>query len=99
MTEHPLKVFERIDPELLNVLENTRSFALADGALPQKFKLLIAMAFDASHGAVDGVRALAQRAMEAGASKEEVAEALRVALYVNGVGSTYTAARALGELF
>jgi len=57
------------------------------------------MALDASHGTVQGVRALAQAAMRAGASKEEIVEALRVAQYISGVGSVYTAAHALKDLF
>ena len=99
MAEHPLKIFEMLDPELLKLVENTRELALADGALPRKFKLLIAMALDASHGAVQGVKALAQAALQAGATKEEITEALRVAQFVCGVGSVYTAAQALRELF
>ena len=99
MPEDPLKIFEELDPELLKLVEDTTKFALADGALPKRFKLLIAMALDASHGAVQGVKALAQLAMEAGATKEEIAEALRVAQYISGVGSVYTAAHALKELF
>lgn len=99
MHENPLKVFEDIDPDLLKLVVDTSEFALADGALPRKFKLLIAMALDASHGAVGGVKALAQTAMEAGATKEEIAEALRVAQYVSGVGCVYTAAHAFEELF
>ncbi len=99
MAEHPLKVFETIDPELLKVVESTREFALTDGALPRKFKLLIAMALDAAHGAVNGVNSLAQQAMKAGATKEEVAEALRVTQFISGTGSVYTAGRALKELF
>jgi len=99
MPEHPLKVFERLDPELLKLVNETSELALADGALPTKVKILIAMALDASHGAVGGVRALAQMAMQAGATKQEVAEALRVAQYVCGVGSVYTAAHAFEGLF
>ncbi len=99
MSEYPLKIFEKLDPELLKLVENTRELALTDGALPKKFKLLIAMALDASHGAVQGVKALAQAAMQAGATKEEITEALRVAQYVSGAGSVYTAAHALNELF
>jgi len=45
------------------------------------------------------VRALAQQAMKAGATKEEIAETLRVTQYISGVGSVYTAARALEDLF
>jgi alkylhydroperoxidase/carboxymuconolactone decarboxylase family protein YurZ len=99
MAEHPLKILEEIDPELFKLVRNTNAFALADGALPRKFKLLIAMALDASHGAVDGVRSLTQQAMQAGATKEEVAEALRVVQYISGAGAVYTAARAFKEIF
>lgn len=99
MSESPLKILEKLDPELLRVVENTRELALADGALPRKFKLLIAMALDVSHGAVQGVKSLAQAAIQAGATKDEIREALRVAQYVSGVGSVYTAAQALKELF
>ena len=57
------------------------------------------MAFDASYGAVNGVKSLVQQALEAGATKEEIAEALRVAQYISGVGCIYTAGQALKELF
>jgi alkylhydroperoxidase/carboxymuconolactone decarboxylase family protein YurZ len=99
MAEHPLKIFEEIDPELLKLVKDTNAFALADGALPRKFKLLIAMALDASHGTVQGVKSLTQQAMQAGATKEEVMEALRVAQYISGAGAVYTAAHAFKEIF
>ena len=99
MAEHPLKIFEKVDPELLKLVKDTNAFALADGALPRKFKLLIAMALDASHGTVEGVKSLTQQAMQAGATKEEVMEALRVAQYISGAGAVYTAAHAFKELF
>jgi alkylhydroperoxidase/carboxymuconolactone decarboxylase family protein YurZ len=98
VAEYPLSVFEKLDPGLLKLVESTGESAFADGALPMKTKLLIAMALDAAHGAVGGVKALAQEAMEAGATKKEIAEALRVANYVSGVGSVYTAAHALKGL-
>jgi len=99
MAEHPLKVFEKLDPELLTLVRNTNTFALADGVLPRKFKFLIAMALDASHGAVRGVKSLAEQAMKAGATKEEIAETIRVVQYISGVGSVYTAADAFKEIF
>jgi len=98
MSEEPLKIFQKLDPELLELVESTNRFALVDGALPRKFKLLIAMALDASLGAVQGVKVLAQAAMRAGATREEVAETVRVVNYISGVGSIYTAAQALKEL-
>jgi len=99
MAEHPLKVFEKIDPELFTLVRNTNTFALADGALPRRFKFPIAMALDASHGAVRGVRSLAEQAMKAGATKEEITETMRVVQYISGVGSVYTAADAFKEIF
>jgi len=99
MSEHPLKILEKLDPEPLKLVENTNKFALTEGALPKKFKLLIAMALDASLGAVQGVKALAQAAMQAGATTEEITEAIRVVNYISGVGSVYTAAEALKEFF
>jgi alkylhydroperoxidase/carboxymuconolactone decarboxylase family protein YurZ len=98
MQEHPLKIYEDLDPKLLGMVNDTRDLALADGALPRKIKLLIAMVLDAVHGATDGVKSLAREALKAGASKEEIAEALRVAQYICGVGCVYTAARALKEV-
>jgi alkylhydroperoxidase/carboxymuconolactone decarboxylase family protein YurZ len=98
MSEDPLKIIETLDPELLRLVEETSELALADGALPKKFKYLIALALDASLGAVQGVRALAQEATRAGATKKEIMETLRVAHYVSGVGSVYTAAQALRGL-
>ena len=99
MPENPLKVFESLDPDLLKAVESNRELSLSDGALPRKYKYLIAMVLDASHGADGGVRNLAQAAMHAGATKEEVAEALRVGYFIDGVGCIYTAARGLDGLF
>jgi alkylhydroperoxidase/carboxymuconolactone decarboxylase family protein YurZ len=99
MTEHPLKIYEKLDPELLKHLENSGEFVFNDGALPKKYKLLIGMAFDASFGAVQGVKSLARQAIEAGATPEEITEALRVAQYLSGVGCIYMAGQALKELF
>jgi AhpD family alkylhydroperoxidase len=98
MPEHPLKIYEELDPKLLNLVNSTRDLALTDGALPRKMKLLIAMVLDAVHGASDGVQSLAREALKAGATKEEITEALRVAQYICGVGCVYTAARALREV-
>jgi len=71
-------------------VSDTRAFALNDGHCPGSFKLLIALALDASEGAIEGVRGLAEQALQAGATKEEIAEAVRVAQYICGVGCAYT---------
>ncbi len=99
MAENPLEVIKKLDPELFKNVEASRTLVLADGVLPRKVKLLIAMALDASHGTIEGTRSLAQQAMKAGASKEEVMETLRVAQHVSGVGCVFTAAHAFKDLF
>ena len=99
VTEYLLKIYEKLDPDLLKHVEDSSNFVFADGALPRRFKLLIAMAFDASYGAVNGVKSLAKQAVDAGATKVEITEALRVAQYLSGVGCIYTAGQAFNELF
>jgi alkylhydroperoxidase/carboxymuconolactone decarboxylase family protein YurZ len=97
MNEHPLATLQKLDPDLMAHLQATDPLIFADGALPRKFKLLVAMAFDAAAGAEGGVRALANAALQAGATREEIAETLRVAYHLTGVGTLYTASRALKD--
>jgi alkylhydroperoxidase/carboxymuconolactone decarboxylase family protein YurZ len=99
MPENPLSTAMKIDPQVVEHMKTTDDWVFADGALPKKVKLLMAMAFDAAHGAIGGVRGLAQRAMKEGATKEEISEALRVAYVMNGVGPVYIASQGLKELF
>ena len=98
MPEHPLKIFESLDPELFDLVTRNHDLALEAGVLPKKTKLLMALAVDATIKAAGGVRSLARQALDAGATKAEIAEALRVAQYIGGVGSVYTAAEALRDV-
>ena len=99
MPENPLSTMIKIDPRLMEHIRSAEDIVYGDGALPRKMKLLIAMAFDAAHGAANGVKSLAQQAMKAGATQAEITEVLRVAYYLGGVGSLYTASQALKEVF
>lgn len=98
MAENPFAIYEKLDPEIYKHVQDTRKYVYSEGALPMKYKYLIALALDADHGAVHGVTTLAQRAMEAGVTKQEIAEALRITEYICGIGSLYTAANALKEI-
>jgi alkylhydroperoxidase/carboxymuconolactone decarboxylase family protein YurZ len=98
MPENPLKTVLKVDPELVERMRREEDWAFADGALSRKMKLLIAVAYDAAHGAVAGVRSLAQDAIKAGATKEEIGEALRVAYLLSGIGSVYVGSQGLAEL-
>ena len=99
MPENPLSTALEIDPKVVEHMRATDEWVFADGALSKKYKLLVALAFDAAHGAVGGVRGLAQRAMKEGATKEEIAEVLRVAYVMTGVGAMYIGSQGLKELF
>jgi alkylhydroperoxidase/carboxymuconolactone decarboxylase family protein YurZ len=98
MPEHPLDTISKLDPKFIEHLSKTEELVYCDGALPKKIKYLIAMAFDAAHGTVNGTRSLAQSARREGATKEEIAETLRVAAHLSGAGSLYVASQALKDL-
>jgi len=98
MEEHPLNIIKEKDSDLFNIVEATRDNALSEGSIPLKYKFLIALALDADHGTVDGVKELAVHAIAEGATKEEILEAVRIANCIGGVGSVYTAADALRDL-
>ncbi len=99
MAENPLRTILDLDGKLAEHLDATEKLVFQDGVMPEKYKILMAMAFDAAHGAAQGVRALAERAMRAGATEEEIAETIRVAYHLGGVGSVYTASQGLKDLF
>lgn len=96
--DHPLAAMQKLDPRLIEHIGLTNDLVYADGALPRKIKLLMAMSFDAAHGAANGVRALAAQSKAAGATEAEIAEAIRVAYHLSGVGSVYTASQGLKEV-
>jgi alkylhydroperoxidase/carboxymuconolactone decarboxylase family protein YurZ len=99
VTNNPLEILQNVAPDLFAEVERDRGQTFADGALPKKTKFLIALALDANHGASQGVASLAKSALAAGATKDEIVEALRVAYFIGGVGSIYTAAFGLKDVF
>jgi alkylhydroperoxidase/carboxymuconolactone decarboxylase family protein YurZ len=98
MTFDPLLPLKKINPELYETMNKTSKISFSEGKIPVKYKYLIAMALDAAHGATDGVAALAQQAIAAGATEEDIAEVLEVLHYVCGGGSIYTAANGLSGI-
>jgi alkylhydroperoxidase/carboxymuconolactone decarboxylase family protein YurZ len=99
MPEHPLETVRKLDPLLLDQIENSRQLAFLDGSLPRKFKFLVAMALEAALLADHGITSFAGLALQSGATKEEIAEVLRIVGYISGAASIYTASHALRELF
>lgn len=84
---------------MVESFQNLQELALSEGALSQEFKLLIAMAIDVEHGAQQRATALGRRAIDVGATKEEIIEALRVAYYVGGNRALFTSTLVLQNLF
>lgn len=61
-SEHLLNIINKIDPEFFDRITSANRFVFSEGALPKKYKLLIALAFDTAHGAFQEVKVLAQEA-------------------------------------
>jgi alkylhydroperoxidase/carboxymuconolactone decarboxylase family protein YurZ len=99
MSGNPLDIYKEFDPKVLECSKNLQDLTYSEGALNPKTKLLIAMAIDAEHGAMQGAVALGKRAIEQGATKEEIVEALRVAYSIGGNRALYTSALVLQSLF
>jgi alkylhydroperoxidase/carboxymuconolactone decarboxylase family protein YurZ len=91
--------YRQFDPKVVESFQNLQELALSKGALSQKFKLLIAVAIDVKHGAQQGATALGRRAIDLGATKEEIIETLRVFYYVGGNRTLFTSALVLQNLF
>jgi alkylhydroperoxidase/carboxymuconolactone decarboxylase family protein YurZ len=99
MQQHPLEPIMTEDSELFAAIERNREMAFESGELSKKEKLLIAIALDASKGAVEGVKSLSLQAIAEGAGRGEIMEALRVAYFITGAGSIYTASRGIADIF
>jgi alkylhydroperoxidase/carboxymuconolactone decarboxylase family protein YurZ len=99
MSGNPLDGYREFDPEIIECYKNLEKSTYNEGALSLKVKLLMAMAIDAEHGTVPGATALGKRALNAGATKEEIIEALRVAYQIGGNKALFTSALVLQNLF
>ncbi len=64
-----------------------RERIMKDGAIPAKYKLLMAMITDTIAAHPDGVTALARDARAAGASEAEITEAVEVAYLFGGTAA------------
>jgi alkylhydroperoxidase/carboxymuconolactone decarboxylase family protein YurZ len=97
MTNTPrpwLRAFEHRDPQLADSYMAMREHILKDGAIPAKFKLLMAMITDAIVAHPDGVRTLVNDARAAGASEAEITEAVEVGYLYGGTAALVMGANA-----
>ncbi len=76
---------QEYDTELYRMSADSAQTALSEGVLDYKTKCLIVLALDVLKGAPQGVKVVAQSARAAGATPAEIAEAIRLAYYVNSM--------------
>jgi alkylhydroperoxidase/carboxymuconolactone decarboxylase family protein YurZ len=89
-----LGAIESRDPQFGDSYMAMRERILKDGAIPAKYKLLMAMVTDAIAAHPDGVRTLAGNARAAGASEPEVTEAVEVGYLFGGTAALVMGANA-----
>lgn len=90
----PTRDLQSAAPEAWAGFAHLHRAALSDGALPASFKELIALAIAAATHCESCVAYHARGAARRGATAEEVAEALSVALLMGGGPASVTAPRA-----
>ncbi|MCV7099237.1 carboxymuconolactone decarboxylase family protein [Mycobacterium palustre] len=84
------------DPQFSDSYVAMRERILKDGAIPAKYKLLMAMVTDAIAAHPDGVRTLANNARAAGATEPEVTEAVEVGYLFGGTAALVVGSNAFG---
>lgn len=89
--------FARYDKQLYDCVSQIQQSAYPAAGLDRKTALLITLAIDASKGAAAGVAVLAKQAREAGATQEEIRQAIRIAYYVAGMQTLAAGSAAFDE--
>ncbi|HZD59446.1 MAG TPA: carboxymuconolactone decarboxylase family protein [Anaerolineae bacterium] len=92
-----IELIEKNDPALLEKVNALSELVYREGALPVKTKLLMGVLGDAILGRPEGVRALSNAARANGASEEEIAETIHMALHLAGVPGLVAATSAYKE--
>lgn len=82
-------------PEVYSGYVRLSSAAMSDGALPRRFKELVALSIAVTRECDGCIAAHAKSAAHAGATAQEVAEAMGVAILMNGGPGTVWGPRAL----
>ena len=96
---HALAHIREHNPELAVVIKELDRVLVEDGALDRKTKRLIALACVAVRMCEDCVYPQARVAANYGATKEEIVEAMHVAVVVGGVPSWSVSKRGLSQVF
>jgi len=82
-----LQALEQRDPQFVKSYLTDRDRILKNGAIPEKYKLLMGMITDAIAAHPDGVTTLANLARAAGATEPEITEAVEVGYLFGGTAA------------
>ncbi|MFA6802756.1 MAG: carboxymuconolactone decarboxylase family protein, partial [Candidatus Methanomethylophilaceae archaeon] len=93
------KAIKDLDPGLIELIHNMDNVIVEDGALDKKTKRLIALACVCIRSCEDCVYPQAKVAKNYGATKEEILEAVNVAVLTGGVPSWSIAKKGIAQLF
>jgi len=85
MQQNPMEVFQKEAPEVAAAFSGLIQSLVARDGLDQKTKQLIYIAMKASTGDIAAVKAHVPMAKAAGATKEEVVDAILLTLTVAGI--------------
>ena len=82
---------KKLSPKIHSALQQIRDVAFAEGEVPSKHKLLVALAIAASIKCEPCVRMYAEKAVNAGATRDQAVEILNVTMAMGGcVGEAWT---------
>jgi AhpD family alkylhydroperoxidase len=85
MSENPMEIFRKEAPEVADAFESLINALVASKGLDQKSRQLIYIAMKAAMGDEMAVKAHVPMAKQAGATREEVVDAIFMTLTVSGV--------------
>jgi alkylhydroperoxidase/carboxymuconolactone decarboxylase family protein YurZ len=90
MTENPMEVFQREAPEVAKAFNGLIMSIVASKGLDQKTKQLVYIAMKAAMGDNQAVKAHLLMAKQAGATRQEVVDAILMTLTVSGIRGVVT---------
>jgi alkylhydroperoxidase/carboxymuconolactone decarboxylase family protein YurZ len=90
MEENPMAIFKREAPEVAAAFNGLIMSLVASKGLDQKTKQLIYIAMKSSMGDEMAVKAHVPMAIQAGATREEVVDAILMTLTVSGIRGVVT---------
>lgn len=90
-----MKLLAKLKPEAVFEHAKNKNFAMGEGGIPQKYKLLMAIAVSAAIGSSGCTQTYAKVASQKGLSNGEIMEAILMARFVSATTVVNTAADAM----